>query len=120
MFLLFKESESHYIEQRVCNKLSTLLANTSIVGRENNGCLIASEWLTQALRERNNKDVITEIVCVTEMRIECFYEADGKSTLKRSATVGSCVYNYVTALCYMWPAAHGLRKCRHFNLVGKL
>lgn len=77
MFLLFKRLESHYIEQRVCDKLSTLLANTSIVGRGNNGSLIVFESLTKALRERNNKDDITEIVCVPEIEIECFLKQMG-------------------------------------------
>jgi hypothetical protein len=72
-----KGLESHYIQQRFCDKLSTLLANTSIVGRVNNGRRIASELLTKALRERNNKDVITEIACIAEIPIECFLEQMG-------------------------------------------
>jgi hypothetical protein len=48
MFLLFKGLESHYIEQLVYDKLSTLLANASVVGRENNGCPIASKSLAKA------------------------------------------------------------------------
>jgi hypothetical protein len=77
MFLLFKGLVSHYIVQLVCDKLSTLLANTSILGRGNNGGRIASESLTKAPRERNNKDVITEIVCVPKMQIECFLKQMG-------------------------------------------
>jgi len=75
--LLFKGLESRYIEQLVCDKLSTLLANTSIVGGGNNGVCIASGSLTNALREGNNKDFITEIVCVPEMQIECFLKQMG-------------------------------------------
>jgi len=75
--LLFKGLEIHYIGQRVCDKLPTLLANTSIVGRGNNGGRIESESLTKELREHNNKDVITEIACVPKMQIECFLKQMG-------------------------------------------
>jgi hypothetical protein len=36
--------------------------------------------------------------------------------MKRFTTIGSSVYNYLSAFCYMWTADHSLSKSGNFSV----